>query len=697
MRKLFLALLAICLNLIPAFAQFPMEQFPNYKDFSIPRPEGSTVIGFDDLRLTDAYLPLYKDGVPTASQAGLYKLYDFFRSDPDGRKEWEQMQKTTVRMISGWDIRKDQEAFMAARYIYPLRLLTQLSLIHIFTGNELVSLFIRGHLRKMAGLPIYFWIHSELRGYDEKHPCGALETAELNKMLGFALAAVRKDMSADEIQDIEHTWYEFGHKTARNWLDEFRPHNWTAVISCGLLYSSLYFHDEACKKRALEGLKFYADTTPEPDGSYAEGYGYLNYPLGQLTQAALVMTPQEIAGTFGSSCFKDCQAWRVYAHLFDIEDDGRPGVMRINYGDNPYGDRTLYGNDVPSYFIKLVYRDGVAAWFRQKYGTHSCMNEFLLSEKLGGGEVKPLSPEEAHLPLVRSFDNGDSYIRSSWDDEGIVLALKSGDCGSRVSYWHARPELHSIALGAYGEYLVVTAGSASYRSRIHNEYDLSTRAANTISIDGMNQKCPLDAVYKEGRWDNRSFWVKGYPHAVVTKCESLPGGGALVRSEATDCYHIEMKEATRVVRFIPEGGFFIVADRMIPADGGKHSFDYRLHLFNRDGKTIITGKPQMLTVSRPKADLYIALKSDARLSFSKNDGYMHHPEGRDYDENGPKQGAPGSAVELDWQAESRALDVCAVLCPRRSGSKAPKIRFSGRYVLVDGKKYDISEMLNTSK
>ena len=689
MKHILSILFAACMTLSAA-AQFPMEKFPNYKDFSIPKPDRSTKTDLDDLKLTDKYLSLYPQGIPVASQEQLHTLYDFYRNDPDGRREWLSMQRTAARMVSNWDI-KSTAGFGTSRYIYSLSALTNLSLVYIFTGNELVSLFIRGHLAKMADLPIYFWIHSELRGYDPKKPKGALETAALNKMLGYALAATGKDMTPEEREKIETTWHEFGHKTARNWLDKFQPNNWTAVISCGLLYSSKYFQDEACKQHAIKGLKYYADTTFEEDGSYAEGHGYFGYPVGELCSAALVMTPEEIRETFGSSHLRDSQSWRVYGHIFDIEADGKPGVMRISYGDNAYGERTLYTTDTQSYFAKLVYRDGVAAWLRQKYGSKTCANEILLAAKLGGENVDALSPEEAKLPLARAFDSGDCFIRSNWEDEGIVLGLKAGDAGSRVGYSHTRPELNSITLGAFGEYLIVTSGAASYRSRIYNEYDMTYRAANNISIDGKNQKCPRNPMVKEGRWDNRDVWTKGYPHAKVTRCENLADGGALLSCDASDCYHLDMKEATRTVRFYPEPGFFIVTDRIAPADGEQHRYEYRLHLFNRDGNTVVSGKPQMLSVHRPKADLFIALDSDARLKFKQEDGYMHHPVGRDYDENGPKQGAPGSALVLNWQSQGRSLAVRAVLFPKQSGAKAPKIKFSGNQVIVDGKKYAIPE------
>lgn len=690
MRKT--ALLALALfAAMPLGAQYPMEKFPNYKDFSIPKPDRSTKITDNDLVLTDSFLDLYPEGDPIAGNKELHELYSFFRNDPDGQKEWKGMVSKTKRIISSWDISKSP-GFGKNRYIYSLGSLRPLATVYMFTGNELISTFIRGHLAKIAALPLDFWVHAELRGLNPKKPAGALETAILNKSIGFALAAVKKDMDEDEIRTIETAWYEKGHKTAFNWLDRFRPNNWTAVIGSGLLYSAKYFNDPESKQRGIDALKFYADNTIETDGSYSEGPGYFTYPVNNLFDAMLVMTPEEIEYTFGQSNLKGSAEWTVWQMAFNTDKDGKPGVLRLCYGDNVYVANNLHGVDKPSFIGEYIYRDSYAAWLRQRYECRNSSETVILASKLGGERVETESPAQAGFSNIKAFESGDCYIRDGWEDNGIVLSLKSGDHGSRVNHAHSRPELNSILLAAFGEYIIVAPASASYRSRIHNEYDVCTRSANTITIDGKNQKHPHKPQFKEGRWDNRDVWVKGDAKAVVTRCESLEGGDAILRSEATDAYHIPMKEASRTVRFIADGGFFIMTDRMAPEDGDSHLYDYRLHIFNRDDATVISGKQNNLKVQRGEADLYIAMTSNAKMSLSKNDGYLHAPTSRDYDENGPGQGKPGSAIELDWQGKkSGGLEVTCVLYPKHAGDKAPKIKLSKGKVTVDGKTYEIPE------
>ena len=349
MRKLLsiLAVLAVCIS---AFAQ---TQWPVYDDFSLPDPGKPHLVTRNSLQPTEEFLDQYPDGIPVATNEQLHQICRFYRDNPEGQKEWNGMASLAARTVSAWNI-KSTSGFGASRYIYGIGNLKNISLVYIFTGNKLVGEFIRANLSKMVSLPMTFWLHSELRGYNEAHPKGGLETASLNITLSYAVPAVQKDMSEDELAAIKDAWRERAHVPSLNWLENLRANNWTAQIGCGALYSSNFFGDAMGRIRALNALKYYADSTIENDGSYAEGYGYFSYPIDQLFFAALVMTPREIRATFGRSSMRGSMSWRIYGHLFDIEEDGTPGPMRISFGDNPYGNREMYTADKTSLFMRFL-------------------------------------------------------------------------------------------------------------------------------------------------------------------------------------------------------------------------------------------------------------------------------------------------------------------------------------------------------
>lgn len=663
------------------------DRFPHYTDNSVPAPGYPVKIAKEDLVLNESNLDKYPDGIVIASNESLHKLLEFYRNDPSGKREWDINTKNVAQWVSSWNIAAGST--WSDRYVQNVQRVKQIGIVYIFTGNKIVGDFIRAHLAKIADMPIDFWVHAELRGLNPKLPLGTLETAGLNQSLAIAVAAVKPEMTPDELGAIERTWREFGLQTAVNWLDTKRSsNNWTPVISAGVLWAAKYFGDAKADSTGCDGIKFYLDNSFYEDGSYGEGPSYFTYPVGNLVNASLAMTPDQVREYFGHSNLRGSLRWRLYGYIFDTEKNGSVGVERIAFGDNLYGSRDVKGPDITSAFARTVYKDGVAAWFRRKYGCRESMESMLLHWKMGSPVVLPESPMEAGLPLMKCFENGDNYIRDGWDTGSVVFAMKTGDHASIVGHSHQHAELQSIALAAFGEMIIVPCGSASYRSRLHYEYDLTTRAANTVTIDGMNQKAPFGPYYQEGKWDDRSYWSKGKSHADVTRQETMPDGGYLICSDASEAYHIEMKEATRTVRYVPEGGFFIIKDVMAPSDGEQHHYDYRLHLYNRDDKTYVFGKGDKIKVERGAADLHIVLGSESKLTLKKRNGYMHGPVRRDYDPDGPNQGKPGSAIELDWGADGDRFVVTAVLYPVRAGQKAPKISVSkdGK-VHVGGKEY----------
>ncbi|MBQ7270023.1 MAG: hypothetical protein IJS62_09295 [Bacteroidales bacterium] len=678
------ALLALLFaTLTPAGAQKVPEKaangYPIYNDVSIPRPDRPTEITEEDVRLTDKYIDLYPDGIPEADQATLHKLYKFFKDDPNGQKEWRGMQGKAIRAISAWNMRK----LSNRRYVYTLEQLKPLAKVYIFTGNELISDFIRGHLAKVAGMPIDFWVHSELRKLIPEKPLGYIETSYLNQALGTAITAVRRNMSPEEISTIETAWYEKGYIPALNWLEANQAFfgNFQAVIAVGGLYASQYFKDSAGWEKSFAGLKYYVENAILPDGSNYEGYGYFNYPVAVILKGCSVMSAEQITELLAGSGLAKSQRWRVSGLLLGKDAKGRPGNFRLTFGDNPSAPKMWGVTDEPVQLARIVCRDPLSAWVHETWNQATTQYIFLLQQKFPGRPVKALPPDEAKIPLMTAFQCGDCYLRSGWGDEDAVLAFKAMN-GNREQqvYIHSRPEINSVQLGAFGEYLICNAASASYRSPIRFEHDLRTWRANVVQVDGKDQFYPSAFLKESGCF--------GYPDAKLIRNERLKDGCYLLSNEAKDAYVTPMKQATRTVRYVPKGRFYIIKDVLVPEDGAMHHFDHRFFIFNHDFKTKIEKNGDLINIFRPKAELYIAVNASTPCSFEYRDAYIHGLDGRDYDPDGPKQGKPGSAKGLQWSCDAQELTVISVLCPRAPGSAVPKILFEGDVVKVNGVKVD---------
>jgi len=337
--------------------------------------------------------------------------------------------------------------------------------------------------------------------------------------------------------------------------------------------------------------------------------------------------------------------------------------------------------------LTALYSDSLLPWLYDKFNLNYSLLDKLLLLSVNAKLPTAKSPKKLALPTSRIFDNGDCFIRSSWDDNAIVFGMRSGD-GSKIKYGHQRPELQSIALAAYGEQMIVCTGSASYRSPIHYGYDKTTRAANTITIDGKNQLFPGKGV-SFIEFDNTAFWEQGEPKSSVTKF-TQDNNGTLLRCDAPAAYHISMKEASRTVKYVAEEGFFIVVDRMKSADGSGHTFNYRLHLNNGDEKAIVKSTADNNWVlNRPMADLHIALWANKPIKYAENKGYMHVGTKRDYSPGGPSEGKLGSAIEMDWSNSQPTdeIEFISVLFPQKKNQKTPVFSLDKDTVIVNGKRY----------
>lgn len=678
------ALLALLFAaLTPAGAQKVPEKaangYPIYNDVSIPRPDKPTEITEEDVRLTDKYIDLYPDGIPEADQATLRKLYKYFRDDPVGQKEWKGMSGKAVKAISAWNMRK----LSNRRYVYTLEQLKPLAKVYIFTGNDLISDFIRGHLAKAAGMPIDFWVHSELRKLIPEKPQGYIETSYVNQALGTAITAVRRNMSPEEIATIEKAWYEKGYIPALNWLEANQAFfgNFQAVISVGGLYASQYFKDSAGWEKSFAGLKYYVENAILPDGSNYEGYGYFNYPVAVILRGCSVMSAEQITELLAGSGLAKSQRWRVSGLLLGKDAKGHPGNFRLTFGDNPSAPKMWGVTDEPVQLARIVCRDPLSAWVYDNWQQATNQYIFLLQQKFPGRPVKALPPDEAKVPLMTAFQCGDCYLRSGWGDEDAVLAFKAmnGNHEQQV-YIHNRPEINSVQLGAFGEYLICNAASASYRSPIRFEHDVRTWRANVVQVDGKDQLYPGGYLKESGCF--------GYPDAQLIRNERLKDGCYLLSNEAAAAYATPMKHATRTVRYVPKGRFYIIKDVLVPEDGAVHHFDHRFFIFNHDFKTKIEKNGDLISIFRPNAELYIAVNASSPCGFEYRDAYIHGLDGRDYDPGGPKEGKPGSAKGLQWSCDAQELTVLSVLCPRAPGSAAPKIIFEGDVVKVNNVKVD---------
>ncbi len=641
------------------------QDFPIYRDLAIERPDGLPTFRAADFQVDGSRLALYPDGFIGGDRHVLGKLARYLLEDPEGRTAWAERARAAAGALNRWDF--DRKGF--DRYVYQAHQLQELSLVYLFTGHPTLGRFIRGHILQIAGLPFEFWLHAELRGYKPDRPTGGLETSALCTTVSLVASAAPDLFSAAEHGRIQAALREKGLLPCLTWLEGDRKNNWLAVVASGAYTAARYLEDGAGMAKARNGMVNYVTGSIEADGSYGEGKGYFDYPIGALFPALLVMDAQQRQAVFAASGLRYSATWMVYPYLFSSDSTHRNTALHS--GDNSYS-----GHMDPKVGLILghLLDNPTARWLMGRFEHAPDLRELLFLNAMPTVPGRVSSPADNGLPLVKAFDNGDSYIRSSWGEDGIVLLMRSGD-GSLVRYSHQRPELGSISLGAYGEYLVVSPGSASYRSPIRYRWDLATESANTIAIDGQNQLFPERSV--RSGWNTTgipAYWQDGEPKAAIVLCESGQLADVLV-NDLAGAYHVPMGRMERTVLFIKDPGYFVVVDRM-EAKAGSHRYRWRLHLNNRDGQgrlsPLATGPHWRF--ARPLAGLDIHVFSDGPTVSGTGKGYMHGAS-RDYSPGGIHEGKLGSsiALEVSNERESGAQTFYTVLYPTRNGEKAPAI------------------------
>lgn len=676
-------LLFVCTTLIYSTNLLAQgNKFPIFSDQMLPRPAGLPKFKTDDFKLNQERLNLYPSGFLYGNRNVLEKLFSFLVNDPEGQKLWEKSAKSAAEILNQWDFNRN--GFGGDRYVFRIPQLVELSMVYLFTGQKELGQFIRGHVLLLTGLPYEFWLHSELRGYNLEHPSGGLETSSLCTTLTMTLSATHDLYSSTEKGKFDEVLHERGLIPCLNWLETAGVNNWTAVVSTGAYVAAKYLNDQDGMVKAMKIMTRYLDGSVEKDGSYGEGMGYFNYPIKSLLPAILVMTNEERSKNFASSGLRHSASWETYPYLYATVPDGKIKPTILPFGDNSdLGDNSFIGptEQKVNLILASLYKDPLATWLIRKFnGSFDFLGRLLLFS-IPEGLPDPVSPQQAGLPLLKSFSGGDCYIRSTWEDNGIVMAMWSGD-GSRCHFSHQRPELGSICLGAYGEYLIVSTGSASYRSPLHYQWDRTTKAANTIAIDDKNQLFPGSGQSSWIDSDISDIWVQGNPKAEVIQCMSGDIADLLV-NEMAQAYHAPMKYVRRSVLFVRDPGYFIMIDKIEALDS-LHKYTWRIHLNNRDGN----GKMKEISsnhwyFTRPYANLDIYLFADQKLEASIDKGYLHGAT-RDYSPGGSNEGKPGSSIELkaNNQQDTQSMIYYSVIFPTKNGAHAPEVRLTGNEVTI---------------
>lgn len=206
-------------------------------------------------------------------------------------------------------------------------------------------------------------------------------------------------------------------------------------------------------------------------GAFYESVNYANYALSEYLLFHLAYT-----NVFPERPLPEIPLLETAGDFFvNTAYPTSDSVLSVNFGDGSLtgsGARTLRlllanGFDDPSYH-----------WYITRTDTG-------LTDPLGLVYHRAQPREEATEALSKTClypDIGWAMMRSSWQDDATLLAVKSG-----FTWNHAHPDAGSFILFHGGKPLISDSGNCSYSRREYTSYYRHSRAHNVILHDGQAQ------------------------------------------------------------------------------------------------------------------------------------------------------------------------------------------------------------------
>ena len=251
---------------------------------------------------------------------------------------------------------------------------------------------------------------------------------------------------------------------------------------------------------------------------------------------------------------------------------------------------------------------------------------------------------------------GHFAMRTGWDPEDLYLFFDGGPFG----YGHQHEDKLNIMVYAYGRVHVVDPGNYPYDSSQWRTYVLSTRAHNTVMVDGLEQnqrgKPREEYVVSEPL---PHTWISEEKHDYVAASYDL-GYGPDRDQTVTH---------TRSILFVkPE--MWIVTDIFRPSDDKPHTYEAMFHLDADDAEI---GEDQLSVTSiNAEGESYLAIYAVSENAVETSivagqeeptvQGWI--PRGAPYE----CQPIPTAIFKTEGVGP---MAVSYVLCPVKAGEKSP--------------------------
>ncbi len=367
-----------------------------------------------------------------------------------------------------------------------------LGLAYQITGNERYAgklreaLFYYGHYKRWCGLPFTTWDppwHSELNTarfcygyaigydciYDVLSPEDRSEAA--GSMIRLGILPTLEDWILPErrvhaLDSMGHNWWSvcvaMAGLAALSLLgDEPRAEDWVSRVSRA--FSEWFYYQGNILQSKAKNF--------DDDGAFYESVGYANYALSEYLLYRLACS-----NIFPDSSPPDIglleKAGDFFLHTCYPTSDG---LLSVNFGDSGIksgGARTM------RMLLANGYENKQYRWYVERTDPGLGDPVALIYYQPGCKSSPPHDwPKSVIYP-----DIGWGIMRSSWEDDATILAVKSG-----FTWNHAHADAGSIVLFHEGKPLIIDSGTCSYGRPEYTGYYCQSEAHNVVLFNGQGQ------------------------------------------------------------------------------------------------------------------------------------------------------------------------------------------------------------------
>jgi len=207
-------------------------------------------------------------------------------------------------------------------------------------------------------------------------------------------------------------------------------------------------------------------------GAFYEGVAYANYALSRY-----LLFRRAYVNTFGlPPARQSLDPARIVDWLLHTAYPTESELLTVNFGDS-----NMHQGAAETAVALLAngYESDELRWYLARTGKGVFPVLGLLCSDPGKQAVRP----RARPTSVIYPDAGWAILRSSWEDDATVLAVKSG---STVNHAHA--DAGSFIVFHAGKPLITDSGSCDYGRKEYREYYCQSRAHNVVLFNGQGQE-----------------------------------------------------------------------------------------------------------------------------------------------------------------------------------------------------------------